>query len=188
MDFQLFEDQLYIHGLAAMRKIRRLRPNDTFYSFAFFTSGDFVYMAMTASSYEGLSEAVSRYKEMEHFQQYDIEEIRRLLKWSPADSPLHTECGGIIEPLQSIMNQVRDELYEVPFDEDDWTEFELYVAQLEEAIANALRRIDAEGLFGSGDERKRVVVNLLMGERRIEFARRVNPPESVKMLIEDLDV
>jgi len=148
-------------------------------------------MDMTASSYEGLAEVASRYKEMEQHRHRDIEGIKRMLKWSPVDSPLHTGWCGIIESLQSIMNQISNELSEIPFDQDDWTEFEQYVAQLEDAIANALRRIDAEGLFGSGDKRKRVVVNLLMGdqsdESRIEFAKRVNPPESVIMLIEDLD-
>ena len=53
------------------------------------------------------------------------------------------------------------------------------------------KKIDAEGLFGSGEERKQVVVNLLMGDQsdedRLEFAERVNPPESVEMLRQDLE-
>ena len=51
MDFKLLEEQLYIHGLESFKKIRAMRPNDVFYSFGFFTSGDFVYMATTANSY-----------------------------------------------------------------------------------------------------------------------------------------
>ena len=35
MNFQQFEDELYIHGLKSFQRIRQMRPFDDFYSFAF---------------------------------------------------------------------------------------------------------------------------------------------------------
>jgi hypothetical protein len=191
VDFKLFEDQLLLHGLEAFRKIRAMWPDDHFYCFAFFTSGEFGYMASTASSYEGLEEVAQRYKQMEPYSRKELTQLKRELKWSPADSPLHAECGGIIGPLQGLMDQISRELGDIPVENDDWTEFEHYVSRVNSAVENALRRIDAEGVFGRGEERKGMVVSLLMADQddrsRIEFARRVNPAETVQMLIDDLD-
>lgn len=190
MKFDLFEEELYIHGLGAFRKIREMRPDDHFYCFAFFTSGEFAYMAATASSYEGLKEVAQQYKQMERYSHKELDTLRHELKWSPCDSPLHQECGGIIEPFQALMDQISRELLSIPVVNDDWSEFEQYVSQVDSAVEKALRRIDEEGVFGSGTERGGVVVNLLMGDQddrtRIEFAKRVNPPESVQMLTDDL--
>ena len=191
MDFKLFEDQLFIHGLNAFRKIRTMRPDDHFYCFAFFTSGEFGYMASTASSYEGLEEVAQQYKQMEFYSHKELGDLKRELKWSPGDSPLHRECGGIIDSLQGLMDQISQELQDTPVENDDWSEFEAYVSKVNQAVESALGRIDAEGVFGIGDERRGIVVNLLMGDQddwsRIEFAKRVNPLETVQMLIADLD-
>ena len=92
------------------------------------------------------------------------------------------------------MNQVASEQYASFIkgdDSDDLTEFDAYTAQFNSAVENALHRIDTLGVFGTGDARKGVVLNLLMGDQdnqsRIEFAKRVNPPEAVQMLVADLD-
>ena len=191
MDFKLFEDKLYLYGLEAFKKIRTSRPDDHYYCFAFFTSGEFGYMAATASTYEGLEQVASQYKQMEFYRHRELEQLKRQLKWSPVDSPLHMECGGIIEPLQPFMDQISQELQDIPVVDNNWSKFEQYVAQVETAVESTLRRIDADGVFGIGNERKSIIVNLLMGDQddqsRINFAKKVNPPKSAQMLIDDLD-
>ena len=190
MDFKLFEDKLYFDGIEAFKKIRKSRPDDHYYCFAFFTSGEFGYMAATASTYEGLEDVANQYKQMEFYRHRELDQLKHQLKWSPVDSPLHTGYGGIIKPLQPFMDQISQELEDVPVVDNDWSKFDQYVTQVESAVENALRRIDADGIFGIGNERKSIIVNLLMGDQddqsRIKFAKRVNPPESVQMLIDDL--
>jgi hypothetical protein len=191
MDFTQFENDLYIFGLNSFQRIRDMRPDDRFYCFAFFTSGEFGYISTTASSYEGLEEAAQWYKSQERYSHQSLEELRRELKWSPGDSPLHQECGEILEPLKATMDQIAGELHDTYLGDEDWTRFDDYVSNVEDAIAAALRRIDREGVFGRGSEREGVVTNLLMGdqtyEARIEFAKKVNPPKAVQMLMSDLD-
>ena len=194
MDFKLLEEELYIYGLASFRKIRATRPDDVYYGFGFYTSGDLAYVATTASSYEGLEQVAQRYKHMERYRHSSIDELRHSLKWSTPDSPLHTECGEILEAIQPLMNQIASELFASFIKGDDLgdlTEYHAYKAEFDSAVENALHRIDAYGVFGTGDARKGGVLNLLMGDQdnqsKIEFAKRVNPPEAVQMFVADLD-
>ena len=185
MNWQALEDALVEHGLPAFRRIREARPDDTFYSFALFTSGEFAYVATTAASYEGLAEAASSYQAMESYKDQSLEDLRRELKWSPEDSPLHESCGELLEAVQPMMDEVVSE-----FDACSDDEFDAFVDTVLGVFERALRRIDAEGVFGTGEERKKVVVNLLMGdesdEERLAFARRLNPPEAIQELKKDL--
>ena len=74
--------------------------------------------------------------------------------------------------------------------EDGGHSFNELVAEIRACFANALKKIDADGTFGRGDERSNVVASLLMGDQsdedRIGFAERVNPFEAVLMLKQDL--
>src|SRR5260221_13378048 len=90
VDFKKFEDDWYKHGLANFRKIRAARPKDTFYSFGFFTTGEFGYVATTASTKEGLDQIARQYKGKERYKTQSLDDLKLELKWSPCDSPLHT--------------------------------------------------------------------------------------------------
>jgi hypothetical protein len=95
MNAERFIQALYEHGVAALKRIQDARPHDRFYSFAFYTSGEFAYAFLTAASYEGLEEAVASYLKRPRYATADPAELRRSLKWSPCDSPLHDLCQDI---------------------------------------------------------------------------------------------
>lgn len=190
VDLTQLEEDLYRLGLAGFRRIREAHPKDNFYCFAFYTNGEFNYVALTASSYEGLDKVAQDYKKKPPYMAMPIEDLRLDLKWSPCDSPLHGAAVDVLTALDPSMQAVAAEL-DRRFDLNDKDEsFEDFVSQIEVCFANALKRIDKEGIYGRGDERKKVVINLLMGDQsdevRIGFAGQVNPPESVKMLKQDL--
>ncbi len=190
-DLKKLEHELYRNGLAGFRRIREAHPKDQFYCFAFYTNGEFSYVALTASTLEGLDKVVQDYKKKPRYEAMSVEDLRLDLKWSPCDSPLHDVAEDVLTALDPLMQAVSAEL-DRRFDiNDDRKSFDDFVAQVRACVASALKRIDAEGVFGRGDERKKVVINLLMGDQsdedRIGFAERVNPPESVKMLKQDLD-
>jgi hypothetical protein len=191
LDLKKLEDELYRHGLAGFRRLRETHPKDEFYCFAFYTNGEMNYVGVTASTYQGLDKVAQEYKKKPRYMAMAIEDLRLDLKWSPCDSPLHDNADNDLTALDSLMQAVDAELSR-RFDlKDDGKSFDEFVAQVRASFANALKRIDADGIFGSGEERKRVLVNLLMGDQsdedRIGFAERVNPAESVKMLKQDLE-
>ena len=190
-DLKKLEDELYQHGLAGFRRIRDAHPKNKFYCFAFYTNGEFNYVVLTASTYEGLDNVSQEYKKKTPYKAMSIEDLRLALKWSPCDSPLHGAAEDVLTAHDPLMQGVAAEL-DRRFDlEDDGKSFDEFAAEVRTCFAKALKRIDAEGVFGRGDERKKVVVNLLMGDQtdedRIGFAERVNPSESVKMLKQDLE-
>jgi hypothetical protein len=190
-DLQKLEDELYRQGLAGFRRIREAHPKDKFYCFAFYTNGEFTYAALTASTYEGLDKVAYDYKRKAPYKAMSIEDLRLDLKWSPDDSPLHGAAEDVLTALDPFMEGVTAELRRRSDLKDNWKSFDEFVAQVRSCFANALKRIDADEVFGCGEERKMVLVNLLMGDQsdedRIGFAERVNPPESVKMLKHDLE-
>ncbi len=83
------EDELYRQGIDGFRRIRQAHPVDRFYCFAFYTCGEYSYVALTASTYEGLDVVARRYKRMLQYQTMSLDDLRLDLKWSPDDSPLH---------------------------------------------------------------------------------------------------
>jgi hypothetical protein len=191
VDLKKLEDELYRHGLASFRRIREAHPNDRFYCFSFYTNGEFSYVAVTASTYEGLEKVAQEYKKKPLYKAMPIADLRLDLKWSPCDSPLHGAAEDVLTDLDSSMQGVAAE-FDRRFDlEDGGKSSNEFEAQVRRCVANALKRIDAEGAFGRDNERKNVVVNLLMGDQsdedRIRFATQVNPPESLEMLKHDLE-
>lgn len=191
VDLKKLEEELYRQGLAGFRRIREAHPKDTFYSFAFYTNGEFNYIELTASTFEGLDAVAKQYKMEPPYEEMSIEDLKLDLKWSPCDSPLHGADENVLTALDPLMQEVAAEL-DRRFDlKDNGKSFDEFVAQVRNCFANGIKKIDAEGIFGRGEERKKVMVNLLMGDQsdedRIEFAERVNPLESINMFKEDLE-
>src|ERR1043166_3954745 len=190
-DLKKLEDELYRHGLAGFRRIREAHPKAKFYCFGFYTNGEFTYVALTASTYEGLDKVAQNYKKNPPYKAMSIEDLRLELKWSPDDSPLHGAAQDVLTALDPLMDEVTTELRRRSDLKDNWKPFDEFVGQVRNCFAKALKRVDADGVFGRGEERKKVVVNFLMGDQsdedRIGFAESVNPAESVKMLKRDLE-
>jgi hypothetical protein len=186
MNFARLQQELYKHGASAIQRLRGTRPNDTFYSFAFYTSGEFGYAFLTASSYEGLDESVAACLQQPMYAYHDPAKLRRYLKWFPCDSPLHEFCEEACGELDEIMHEVCETYLEI---EDD-SEAEIFVEQVVTAFLSALRQLDSEGLVGTPGQRSSLVLNLLMGDQsdedRLQFAALVNPPDVVSSFASDL--
>jgi hypothetical protein len=94
------------------------------------------------------------------------------LRWSPCDSPLHGEG----EPLLAETARIRGA---GPDPCDDTPEADDANALIFDVAIQALRQLDAEGVFGQGLERAQLVLGIWKGdqsdEERIEFASLLNP-------------
>jgi hypothetical protein len=104
--------------------------------------------------------------------QADAASARHAIKWSYADSPFCDFASEQFEAVRALFLQrpVLD-----PSDEMRWmAEWQLRVDAMEAAMA----RLDAEGVFGRGQERARIVINVEVmppDHTNTERAIRLNP-------------
>ena len=156
---------------AAWAELRASRPNDHVYGFALYTTDCADYIVPTAYSHEGLAEVAAKYAAAGG----DLATVTKDLRFSPCDSPLHLLGEShftSIEPVLARRSRRPERSIEACFE--------------------ALSRLDAEGLFGSGPARERLVLNVLQGDQSersiVENARRLNLPGVMAWFEPNFDV
>ncbi len=190
-DFQQFHTTLLEEARVGFHSIRRQHRGETFYSFALYTYGERAYIFPTASTEEGLTQVARKYMAKGHYQGRALEQLRRELRWSPCDSPLHGEgaaycqrANELLEPVPELLQALNDR------EHDSRKRSDKLIEQLDSIFLDVLKQLDAEGVFGRGEHRASVVVNLLMGdqsdESRLAYAKQLNPREAYQKLEEDL--
>jgi hypothetical protein len=169
VDREALETTLRAELRAAWATLRGRHPGERFYAFGIYTTDLADYLSVTASTEEGLSEVSQRYATE---QGSDPAAQRVALRWSPGDSPLHAEGQGLLAASDRLRR-------EGPAPSDDTPEADEAAALIFDAAIQSLRQLDAEGVFGEGMERARLVLGLWKGdqsdEERIEFASLLNP-------------
>lgn len=192
LDFQYLIHMLTQATRLAFQSLKQHYESEIIYAFALYTHGDFSYVTSTASSEEGLTKVAQKYIAEGRHNNRSLSEQRILLRWSPADSLLH-EVGGEffndIDPLLEEANAIMDALYDE--ENDSWDAVEAFAQRVESSFIMALQTLDSEGLFGTGEQRKAITVNLLMGdqsdESRVQHAQQLNPPEVWQRLARELN-
>ncbi len=108
----------------------------------------------------------------------DIEEALYYLKWSYADSPYLAYGAEYFDKVKDIISK-RSHLIDSSVDDEQFEkEFQLRLKSMEQVIFN----LDKEGLFGSGKERLKVVVNAEVmppDYGNTEILLRLNPLEAL---------
>lgn len=149
---------------AAWTRLRQEHP-ESYYYFGLWTTPLAHRPAPTALSVEGLARTVDDYRAR------GMSVTEDELRWAENDSPFDLfgdeEFAGVEAQFDAFGNP-----YERPREVN---------AALFDAISGALVDLDAEGFFGTGEARDRVVVNVtLPGHDRpadlLESARGLNPP------------
>jgi hypothetical protein len=127
---------------------------ENFYYFALITTGEAHAPFVAAWSYEALAK-------------FDKD-----LKWSYADSPycLHKE---------ELFDEVKSLFALRPFcAEENCDEYQFRISAME----LALQKLDQENIFGKGEKRKKILINVEVVPPDVsntERARRLNPPEAL---------
>ncbi len=153
----------------AVRTLFREHP-ENFYYIALITSGEAHRPSLSAWSHEALVRT-----ELENANNEDYE--RQLLKWSYADSPycnygdqFFSNVGELFDARPSMSDEMTS---------DEWREeWDLRVGAMEMAAS----KLDSEGLFGIGSDRKRVVVTVEVmppDYSNTERVKRLNPREAI---------
>ncbi len=156
-------------AFSSLKKNRR----EQFYFYAFiFDEGMHPYIS--AWSYEALEKS---------FVADEVpDEDKSWWKWDSADSPyavygydeFFQEAGALLDKRQESISD--DELYS--------TEWDMRVNSMEEAM----KRLDQSGLFGTGEDRKNVVINVeIAPPDGSDYARALRLNPSSPLLMEYLD-
>jgi hypothetical protein len=179
-DFEKFYELLYIASKNAFTSIQLAHKDERFYVFALFTCGDLVYIIPSSSTEEGLTQVAHKYFNdyQKYYKGFSIEQLRELLRWSPCDSPLQGEGEEYFTELNKLVSIVPNIICEIPH-EESWDKFDNFVNKFLGVCVKVLRQLDSEGIFGEGEKRNSVVLNILMGdqgdEERLKYAKMLNP-------------
>jgi hypothetical protein len=169
IDREALETMMRAEFRAAWATLRSRHPGERFYSFGLYTTDLAEYLLVTASTEEGLSEVTQRYVTEKGG---DPGAQRMALRWSPCDSPLHGEGEALLPETARIRRAGPDPCADTP-EADDAN------ALIFDVAIQALRQLDADGVFGQGLERAQLVLGIWKGdqsdEERIEFASLLNP-------------
>jgi hypothetical protein len=169
IDREALETMMRAEFRAAWATLSSRHPGERFYSFGLYTTDLAEYLLVTASTEDGLSEVTQRYVTEKGG---DPGAQRMALRWSPCDSPLHGEGEALLPETARIRRAGPDPCADTP-EADDAN------ALIFDVAIQALRQLDADGVFGQGLERAQLVLGIWKGdqsdEERIEFASLLNP-------------
>jgi hypothetical protein len=112
------------------------------------------------------------------------------LRWHVGDTPLNKLGSTLLQRSDALVRELDfegrwsadDDLTDEEFEEDeDLSDPE--VDEVFQVIVQVLRELDAEGIFGAGAERERLVLSVWQGDQsnlsRYGFAKALNPPAVV---------
>lgn len=154
----------------AVSELFENRPNETFYYCSLTTTGEGHAPTLTAWSREALADAVHAAG--------DGPNVGVDVKWSYADSPYFNFGAHHFETVRAAFDG-RDEIHpRTEALQDRLNEVELRLGAMEKAVA----RLDAEGLFGTGERRLRMVLNVEVmppDHTNVSRALRLNPREAL---------
>ena len=159
---------------ATVRELFAEFPDHHFYYITLITPGEVLAPAFAAWSYEALEEAVAH--------EPNKEETRVMLKWSYADSPFF--CYG--EEHFAEVRRLFDARPNIELEDDEdycGSACEAEALLRLDAMESAMSSLDQQGLFGVGEERFAVVVNVELAPpdySNTERAMRLNPPEAIR--------
>lgn len=141
--------EAYLRDLrAAWELSRRMHADQTPYAFVLYGVEDPIRMHPVLLTEEGLDRTAAGYvKEGYH---HTLDEARKALRWSIADSPYELELGGHIPTVDAMVSPYADAL----------TRGGTYAPLVNAAIA-ALKDLDSQGEFGKGKERERLTLAIL---------------------------
>ncbi len=159
---------------AAVGQLFRTHPNEHFYYCSLITTGEALPPNLVAWSTEALDAVASQFPDDPH--------ARNDLKWSYADSPFY--CFGE-EHFDDVRRLFRALGALDPSDAQAWQAgFDFRMSAMVEAMA----RVDAAGLFGTGPQRASIVINVEVmppDHTNVERALRLNPPEALRSWLKE---
>ncbi|CAB3748325.1 hypothetical protein B7G54_01330 [Burkholderia puraquae] len=166
-DFSDFQRDIADAARATFRALRALHPDEHFYAFALYTDSGAMTVVPAANSVEGLR----RIREQQAVPDDDPWYVWGFSEWAYA--------AAEASPFNAICGKLADDLLSPQFVRSRFSEFS---RQLHTEMIGALRLLDREGLFGTGDERAAITLFVSISDDDAaealenESAKVLNPP------------
>jgi tetratricopeptide (TPR) repeat protein len=177
-DFDQFYSLLYSASKSSFLEIQSRHPEDDFYYFALITCGDLNDVFASAGSEEGLTNAARRYYEMGLLYGFNLPDQREALRWSEGDSPYFGEMKRYFDAVDALLIPAVEALDNAMEDE-----YDVYQQSFLAALVAVLKQLDAEGVFGSNEQRDKITLCILMGDQshedRLKYVEQLNPQSVV---------
>ena len=114
---------------------------------------------------------------------YDPDTEREYLKWSYADSPFCCSGDEYFDLVKVFFAKRPQMSYQMT--KEEWAaEYKLRLSAMEKAVT----QLDSEGLFGRGEDREAIYVNVEVMPpeyTNTERAHRLNPPEAIAVWLQE---
>jgi hypothetical protein len=165
------EDAIYDALDKALIKLLSMYPDHNFYYFALITTGEASSPFISAWSRELLENSAKSIEDTED------------LKWSYSESPLCFFAEEYFKTVDDLF-QLRPEMHSDLSDE----EWKLEYNQRLDAMEFALKRLDLNGVFGRGEARNKIYINVECmppDYTNTERAYRLNPINALNTWLEE---
>lgn len=162
-EFNSLVDEIKIAVAYSVKELFDNHPNEDFYYISLITSGEAHSPILSAWSYQELYKLSNNDKEE-----------ARLIKWSYADSPYTMYKNDYFHNVEQIFES-RD--IEYLHKKDLNNEFDFRI----NAMVTAMQQADANGIFGSGESRLNLLINVEVmppDETNVIRAKELNPKNS----------
>ena len=166
-DFSDFQRDIADAARATFRALRALHPDEHFYAFALYTDSGAMTVVPAANSVEGLRRICARQAVADD----DPRFVWGVSEWAYA--------AAEASPFNAICGRLADEVLSPQFVQSRFTEFS---RQLHADMIAALRLLDRDGVFGTGDARAAITLFVSISDddaaEALEnaSAKAVNPP------------
>jgi hypothetical protein len=189
-DFEAFQAIL----LEATRKhftdLKTRHSDEQFYAFGLFHSPLWASVVPAANTEEGLEWMIRLYQTGSSYSKLSREELRSLLRWIPGDWRYFDVDLEDFLPVQEWLNS-QDMFGLLDREEITWDAWEKEINEpMIQVCRETLKILDQEGMFGVGEAREKVVINIMMGDQDgswLEHAQLLNPPQVYERWIAEVE-
>src|SRR5262245_27093596 len=158
---------------AAFQAIQRAHAREELYAFALYTNDSATLIAPSANTRQGLRKCARKYVGRSRDPGALAEQIESL-RWSAPDWVCHTEGDDYFTAAEELLD-ARPSPVDIEDDDEARSEFDLRMR----IFVDALKDLDAEGVFDKGRVRDKIVLLVLMGDQdqklMLDCARKLNP-------------
>jgi hypothetical protein len=179
-DFSDFQRDIAEAARATFKALRALHPDEHFYAFALYTDSGAMTVVPAANSIEGLRRIRAR-------QAIADDDPAPWYTWSSAEWAYEAAEAS---PFNAICGRLADEVLSPQFVQSRFAEFS---RQLRADMIEALRLLDRDGLFGTGDERAAITLFVSISDDDAaealenESAKALNPPAVAEAVLRRYD-
>jgi hypothetical protein len=172
LNFDVLERLLLEASRAAFSEIQEQHTDETFYAFSLLHEPLWAYIIPPSNTEEGLIRRAQEYqldKKNLGYAAKSIEQLARELRWNPADWE-YVNTGN--EHFKTVNEWLtRHDIYDRHRSQKVWGEMILICQRV-------LSTLDHEGLFGTGERREHVTLNIMMYDQDssiLRHAKALNP-------------